>query len=339
MKKYFKRASRAVLGILAAATFVAGSAATPAHAEGSSFFELSSGLSAASGNGAEYINRPYSELTTEQAVLGLHAAYEKWRADRGLYVPQSNDYLDKAQQKWTDYLASTKQFFHSKPGETAPADVGENLWMGGGNYTPQDSINSWQNSKGHYRHMVQRQITQVGFGVSKASDGTFYVGLMSNWYQNRIFPSSMDLTERQGYYRACTKINEYRKANGLGNVNCYSADTADIDRYAFFVLPTDFTAKGYETGIERALKNEDVQWLIKDAPDGGTLHITKVYPKNRDGLPFMWISFMDRERGKGGQTDADNKCNGQLMFDDTEAAYAKNQQIAFCEFKLDEWKD
>ncbi|MDO4909085.1 MAG: CAP domain-containing protein [Corynebacterium sp.] len=335
MKKYFTRVACVLASISAAFSF----SIAPAHAEGSSLFELSSGSSAATGDGTQYINTPFEKLSTEQAVAALHAAYAKWRSARGLYVPQSNDYLDKAEQKWTDHLASTKSFYHSKPGDTAPQDTGENLWMGSGNFTPQDAINGWEKSKLHYRHMVQRQITQAGFGVSKSSDGNYYVGLMSNWYQNRIFPSSLDVTEGQGYYRACAKINEYRKANGKGDVNCYSSETADIGHYAFFVLPTNFTAQGYEEGIERALKNSEVQWLVNDAPDGGTLHFTKVYPKNRDGLPFMWVSFMDRERGKGDQIDADNKCNGQLMFDDTEAAYAKNQQISFCEFKLDEYKD
>ncbi|MDO4909086.1 MAG: CAP domain-containing protein [Corynebacterium sp.] len=334
MKKHMRRVSRGIFSVMVAAGLVAGSSVA-AHADGD-IFVLSSQLSSAAtaGGGAAtdgyYANTRLDQLSHDQVIQGLYQAYSKWRTDRGLYVPQLNDELNRREQTWMDEIAATGVMKHSDPneGRIRTWDVGENIAGANSTQTPTDIINMWDDGDGgHYALMVQKDVTQVGFGFAKGSQFLF-AGMLANWNHRETAKSSMDVSVDDGYKAICQEINSFRKDNGKGAVSCQGTKAINGNESALFMIPTDFSAKGYTEGAKRALTTDASKQFFLGLADGAVLNMTQFNPKPYDKAPMVWVSVNGSTRGSANPVDGYGWCNAQLMFSMDKAS--QNQPISFC---------
>ena len=109
-------------------------------------------------------------VNVERARHGLPALTYNWQVARVARI-KSQD------------MISNRYFSHISPVYGSPfkmledfnlrfSSAAENIAMG--QRTAQEVMNSWMNSPGHRANILSRNITQIGVGAAKASNGTLY---------------------------------------------------------------------------------------------------------------------------------------------------------------------
>jgi len=127
--------------------------------------------------------------TLEQQVINL---VNKERAASGLAPLASNWELCRVARYKSQDMINKKYFAHQSPTYGSPFTMmqsfgirfsagGENIAYG--QRTPQEVMNAWMNSPGHRNNIMSPIYTQIGVGVAKASNGTYY------WTQMFIKPT------------------------------------------------------------------------------------------------------------------------------------------------------
>lgn len=91
----------------------------------------------------------------------------------------------EAAQAWADTLARTQQFTHGNL-HTTHGQMGQNLAMGGKNFSVGKAVDSWIQEKGsyradcpqgcgHYTQVVWRGTTHVGMGIAQTGNRRYIV--------------------------------------------------------------------------------------------------------------------------------------------------------------------
>jgi uncharacterized YkwD family protein/spore coat assembly protein SafA len=118
--------------------------------------------------------------TLEQQVVTL---VNQQRARQGLPALKSNWELCRVARYKSQDLINKQYFAHDSPTYGSPfrmmesfgirfSAAGENIAYG--QRTPQEVMNAWMNSPGHRNNILSSIYNQIGVGVAKASNGTFY---------------------------------------------------------------------------------------------------------------------------------------------------------------------
>lgn len=116
----------------------------------------------------------------EQQVIDL---VNKQRAARGLQQLKANWELCRVARFKSQDMIDMKYFSHQSPTYGSPftmmqsfgirfSNGGENIAYG--QRTPQEVMNSWMNSPGHRANILSATYNQIGCGVAKSSNGTYY---------------------------------------------------------------------------------------------------------------------------------------------------------------------
>ena len=115
----------------------------------------------------------------EQQVINL---VNQQRASRGLPALKGNWELCRVARYKSQDMIDKRYFAHQSPTYGSPfkmmeafgirfSAAGENIAYG--QKTPQQVMNSWMNSR-HRNNILSRTYNQIGVGVAKASNGTYY---------------------------------------------------------------------------------------------------------------------------------------------------------------------
>jgi len=116
----------------------------------------------------------------EQKVIDL---VNQQRANNGLPALKANWEVSRVARYKSQDMIDKKYFDHQSPTYGSPFNMmetfgirfsaaGENIAYG--QRTPQDVMNSWMNSPGHRSNILNATYNQIGVGVAKAANGTFY---------------------------------------------------------------------------------------------------------------------------------------------------------------------
>jgi len=116
----------------------------------------------------------------EQKVIDL---VNQQRAYNGLPALKANWELCRVARYKSQDMIDKRYFSHQSPTYGSPfrmmesfgirfSAAGENIAYG--QRTPQEVMNSWMNSPGHRSNILNPTYNQIGVGVAKASNGTFY---------------------------------------------------------------------------------------------------------------------------------------------------------------------
>lgn len=118
--------------------------------------------------------------TLEQQVVDL---VNRQRANYGLPLLKANWELSRVARYKSQDMIQKGYFAHQSPTYGSPFNMmesfgirftaaGENIAYG--QRTPQEVMNDWMNSTGHRNNILSRVYNQIGVGVAKASNGTYY---------------------------------------------------------------------------------------------------------------------------------------------------------------------
>jgi uncharacterized YkwD family protein/spore coat assembly protein SafA len=118
--------------------------------------------------------------TLEQQVIDL---VNKQRANNGLPALKANWELCRVARYKSQDMINKHYFAHQSPTYGSPFDMmeafgirfsaaGENIAYG--QRTPQEVMNAWMNSPGHRSNILARNYDQIGVGVAKSANGTYY---------------------------------------------------------------------------------------------------------------------------------------------------------------------
>ncbi len=118
--------------------------------------------------------------TLEQQVIDL---VNKQRAANGLSMLTGNWELSRVARYKSQDMIDKNYFSHTSPTYGSPfrmmeafgirfSAAGENIAYG--QRTPQEVMNAWMNSPGHRANILSATYNQIGVGVAKASNGTYY---------------------------------------------------------------------------------------------------------------------------------------------------------------------
>jgi uncharacterized YkwD family protein/spore coat assembly protein SafA len=118
--------------------------------------------------------------TLEQQVIDL---VNKQRANNGLPALTANWELCRVARYKSQDMINKNYFAHQSPTYGSPFDMmeafgikfsaaGENIAYG--QRTPQEVMNAWMNSPGHRSNILARNFNQIGVGVAKSANGTYY---------------------------------------------------------------------------------------------------------------------------------------------------------------------
>lgn len=116
----------------------------------------------------------------EQQVVDL---VNRQRANYGLPLLKANWELSRVARYKSQDMIQKGYFAHQSPTYGSPFNMmesfgirftaaGENIAYG--QRTPQEVMNDWMNSTGHRNNILSRVYNQIGVGVAKASNGTYY---------------------------------------------------------------------------------------------------------------------------------------------------------------------
>ncbi len=116
----------------------------------------------------------------EQQVIDL---VNQQRANYGLPLLKGNWELSRVARYKSQDMIDKEYFDHQSPTYGSPFNMmesfgirftaaGENIAYG--QRTPQEVMNDWMNSIGHRNNILSRVYSQIGVGVAKAANGTFY---------------------------------------------------------------------------------------------------------------------------------------------------------------------
>lgn len=113
------------------------------------------------------------------------------RSKRGLAALKTNWQLSRCARYKSQDMINRGYFAHQSPTYGSPFDMiesfgismaagGENIAMG--QRTPQEVVTAWMNSPGHRGNMLGTSFTEIGVGVAKSKNGSYY------WTQMFIRP-------------------------------------------------------------------------------------------------------------------------------------------------------
>jgi uncharacterized YkwD family protein/spore coat assembly protein SafA len=116
----------------------------------------------------------------EQQVIDL---VNKQRVSAGLAPLKANWELCRVARYKSQDMITKKYFAHESPTYGSPFKMMESFGVsfsaGGeniayGQKTPQEVMNAWMNSAGHRANILSAVYNELGVGVAKAANGTFY---------------------------------------------------------------------------------------------------------------------------------------------------------------------
>lgn len=116
----------------------------------------------------------------EQKVIDL---VNQQRAYNGLPALKANWEVCRVARYKSQDMIDKRYFAHQSPTYGSPFNMMENFGIrfsaageniAYGQRTPQEVMNSWMNSPGHRSNILNRTYNQIGVGVAKSSNGTFY---------------------------------------------------------------------------------------------------------------------------------------------------------------------
>lgn len=113
------------------------------------------------------------------------------RSKRGLATLKTNWQLSRCARYKSQDMINRGYFAHQSPTYGSPFDMiesfgismaagGENIAMG--QRTPQEVVKAWMNSPGHRGNMLSTAFTEIGVGVARNKNGSYY------WTQMFIRP-------------------------------------------------------------------------------------------------------------------------------------------------------
>lgn len=113
------------------------------------------------------------------------------RSKKGLAALKSNWQLSRCARYKSQDMINKSYFAHQSPTYGSPFDMiesfgikmaagGENIAMG--QRTPQEVVTAWMNSPGHRGNILSTAYTEIGVGVAKDKNGSYY------WTQMFIRP-------------------------------------------------------------------------------------------------------------------------------------------------------
>lgn len=113
------------------------------------------------------------------------------RSKRGIATLKSNWQLSRCARYKSQDMINKNYFAHQSPTYGSPFDMiesfgikmasgGENIAMG--QRTPKEVVAAWMNSPGHRGNILSTAFTEIGVGVAKNKNGTYY------WTQMFIRP-------------------------------------------------------------------------------------------------------------------------------------------------------
>ncbi|MBU5484035.1 serine protease [Clostridium sp. MSJ-11] len=137
----------------------------------------------------ETTNTNSSISAFEQEVITLVNAE---RAKANLPALKANQELSKVARVKSQDMIDKNYFSHTSPTYGSPFDMmkkfgikysaaGENIAYG--QPTPKAVVDGWMNSPGHRANILSKSFTEIGVGVAKKSNGTYY------WTQMFINPA------------------------------------------------------------------------------------------------------------------------------------------------------
>ena len=116
----------------------------------------------------------------EQKVIEL---VNKQRAYNGLPTLKANWEVSRVARYKSQDMIDKHYFAHQSPTFGSPFNMMENFGIrfsaageniAYGQRTPEEVMNSWMNSPGHRSNILNATYNQIGVGVAKSSNGTFY---------------------------------------------------------------------------------------------------------------------------------------------------------------------
>lgn len=120
----------------------------------------------------------------DQIENELRARINDYRASQGRHRPGWDGGLNNSSRWWADQVANHGKTGHS-PQNTRP-NSGENVWYGGNtpwNRVAVDAVNSWRNSAGHNRNMLDTRTKAHGVGVAWSHQDQRWIAV----YQFRVY--------------------------------------------------------------------------------------------------------------------------------------------------------
>ena len=125
-------------------------------------------------NGHSHIDRhDRPDAFSNQDLLREHNMQRRDHHMKELYCDRD---LENAAQKWAEHMCSRNRLYHgslrSKVNLEQWDTVGENIaW---GQRDAREVVDSWMDSPGHRRNILNRDFYHVGFGVAYDRDGRPY---------------------------------------------------------------------------------------------------------------------------------------------------------------------
>ena len=133
---------------------------------------------AASAKSCDSQNAAPGSLSTSKAEKSVFCLLNKQRSKRGIDKLSRHKALDKPSADHSKLMVADKCFEHVCPGEKALGDrlaaylsdggrsYGENIAYGTGSFgTPRSIVNSWMNSEGHRRNILDPGFEHIGIGI------------------------------------------------------------------------------------------------------------------------------------------------------------------------------
>lgn len=93
-------------------------------------------------------------------------------SDEPLPILQIDKELQDGAQEWAEYMAKKDRLRHDNLSHSSFNILGENIAYG--QRSVQQVMDSWMNSSGHRRNIMNKKFTHVGFGVARQEDGTMF---------------------------------------------------------------------------------------------------------------------------------------------------------------------
>lgn len=116
----------------------------------------------------------------EQKVIDL---VNRQRAQNGLSTLKANWEVGRVARYKSQDMINKHYFDHQSPTYGSPFNMMENFGIkfnaageniAYGQRTPQDVMNDWMNSPGHRSNILNPTYNQIGVGVAKSANGTYY---------------------------------------------------------------------------------------------------------------------------------------------------------------------
>jgi uncharacterized protein YkwD len=127
-----------------------------------------------------YENANPNDISASQATHATLCLLNNERRQRGIRPFKDNDRLDKASQRYANYMSRHNIFDHGDfVGRIRAArylagargyTVGENIAWGSWDYaTPANIVDGWMHSPGHRANILNARFKEIGLGVARGA--------------------------------------------------------------------------------------------------------------------------------------------------------------------------